>query len=434
MIPVNDVIDFDEKAAERLKEMQEQPKPGSLMALPFSRNKEGNIKTNSLMNIELILDNDPELKDMFKFNEFTSEIEVVKDNSKLHIAKGQLLDRYVDEIASYVERAVDYDHVLFNSDRIRSAISVIASKHAFNPVKDYFDAAEKAWDGDDRLHNVFSDYLGVEKTPATDLIADIWFRGAVAKAYNPMVKFDFVLDLVGGQGAGKTTFLQKIAPLGYYTDQFLSFTDKDDFAVMRRSLIVNDDELTATSNSSFEELKKFVTLQMFEYRKPYGHTAERFPKNFVMARTTNELYYLKDKTGERRFLPIHVSKAAQKFHPVTDLTAEYVKQLWGQVVSEYHKNRSFYLPEEAEAVLNEQRENFMYTDEVEDQIEMMLESTFKDRHFISASEIALQMGISDLTTNRKLANQIANVMINRFGWRKGRGYLPDGRRMRGYVK
>lgn len=428
------VIGFDEKAAEKLKEMQEQPKPGSLMALPFSRNKEGNIKTNSLMNIELILDNDPELKDMFRFNEFTGEIEVVKDNSKLHIAKGQLLDRYVDEIASYIERAVDYDHVLFNSDRIRSAISVIASKHAFNPVKEYFDAAEKAWDGDDRLHNVFSDYLGVEKTPATDLIADIWFRGAVAKAYNPMVKFDFVLDLVGGQGAGKTTFLQKIAPLGYYTDQFLSFTDKDDFAVMRRSLIVNDDELTATSNSSFEELKKFVTLQMFEYRKPYGHAAERFPKNFVMARTTNELYYLKDKTGERRFLPIHVSKAAQKFHPVTDLTAEYVQQLWGQVVSEYRKNRSFYLPEEAEAVLNEQRENFMYTDEVEDQIEMLLESTFKDRHFISASEIALQMGISDLTTNRKLANQIANVMINRFGWRKGRGYLPNGKLMRGYVK
>lgn len=435
----NNIINFDEKAAEKLKSMQEQPKkpkPGTLAALPFSRSKdkEAKIKTNSLMNIELILDNDPELKDMFKFNEFTAEIEVVKDSASLHIVKGQLLDRYVDEIASYIERAVDYDHVLFNSDRIRSAINVVASRHAYNPVKDYFDTAEKEWDGDDRLHNVFSDYLGVEKTPATDLIADIWFRGAVAKAYNPMVKFDFVLDLVGGQGAGKTTFLQKIAPLGYYTDQFLSFTDKDDFAVMRRSLIVNDDELTATSNSSFEELKKFVTLQMFEYRKPYGHTAERFPKNFVMARTTNELYYLKDKTGERRFLPIHVSKAAQKFHPVTDLTPEYVKQLWGQVVSEYHKNQSFYLSEEAEAVLNEQRENFMYTDEVEDQIEMLLESTFKDRHFISASEIALQMGISDLTTNRKLANQIANVMINRFGWRKGRGYLPNGKLMRGYVK
>lgn len=435
----NNIINFDEKAAEKLKSMQEKPKkpkPGTLAALPFSRSKdkEAKIKTNSLMNIELILDNDPELKDMFKFNEFTSEIEVVKDSASLHIVKGQLLDRYVDEIASYIERAVDYDHVLFNSDRIRSAINVVASRHAYNPVKEYFDSAEKEWDGDDRLHNVFSDYLGVEKTPATDLIADIWFRGAVAKAYNPMIKFDFVLDLVGGQGAGKTTFLQKIAPLGYYTDQFLSFTDKDDFAVMRRSLIVNDDELTATSNSSFEELKKFVTLQMFEYRKPYGHTAERFPKNFVMARTTNELYYLKDKTGERRFLPIHVSKAAQKFHPVTDLTPEYVKQLWGQVVSEYHKNQSFYLPEEAEAVLNEQRENFMYTDEVEDQIEMLLENTFKDRHFISASEIALQMGISDLTTNRKLANQIANVMINRFGWRKGRGYLPNGKRMRGYVK
>ncbi|TAT07607.1 virulence protein E, partial [Lactiplantibacillus plantarum] len=73
----------------------------------------------------------------------------------------------------------------------------------------------------------------------------------VAKAHNPKTKFDFVLDLVGGQGAGKTTFLQKIAPLGYYTDQFSTFDNKDDYAVMRRALIINDDEMTATNNASF---------------------------------------------------------------------------------------------------------------------------------------------------------------------------------------
>ncbi|TAS93862.1 virulence-associated E family protein, partial [Lactiplantibacillus plantarum] len=67
-----------------------------------------------------------------------------------------------------------------------------------------------------------------------------------------------------GQGAGKTTFLQKIAPLGYYTDQFSTFDNKDDYAVMRRALIINDDEMTATNNASFEILKKFITLQEFE--------------------------------------------------------------------------------------------------------------------------------------------------------------------------
>lgn len=59
---------------------------------------------------------------------------------------------------------------------------------------------------------------------------------------------------------------------------------------------------------------------------------------------------------------------------------------------------------------------------------MMLDSAFKDRTFITAAEIALQMGVNDLTVNRKLANQIANVMVNRFGWRKGRDIclMDDG--------
>lgn len=79
--------------------------------------------------------------------------------------------------------------------------------------------------------------------------------GAVAKAYNPKTKFDFVLDLVGGQGVGKTSLLQKLAPLGLYTDQFNTFSNKDDFEVMKNALIVNDDEMTASNSASFEEIK-----------------------------------------------------------------------------------------------------------------------------------------------------------------------------------
>ncbi|WP_212739141.1 VapE domain-containing protein, partial [Escherichia coli] len=148
-------------------------------------------------------------------------------------------------------------------------------------VLDYMNSAYESWDHQERLDTFFSDYLGVERSEVTRLITRLFFIGAVAKVYDPKRKFDFVLDLVGGQGAGKTTILQKIAPCGYYTDQFSSFESKDDFAVMRRSLIVNDDEMTATANSTFEVLKKFVTLQEFEYRKPYGHQAERFSKGFV---------------------------------------------------------------------------------------------------------------------------------------------------------
>lgn len=423
------VVPFDKKNAEKLSQLTSKEENN----WGFKTNKYGQLKNNSLVNIEIILERDPILKDTFRFNEFTTEIDVVKSNSELMFKTGQLVDAYVDQIASYIENNSDYG-VLFDNKKIRSAITVIAMRHHYNPVIDYFDNAYKNWDHEERLNHIMGDYLGVEETSVTQLITKLFFVGAVAKAHNPKTKFDFVLDLVGGQGAGKTTFLQKIAPLGYYTDQFSTFDNKDDYAVMRRALIVNDDEMTATNNASFEILKKFITLQEFEYRKPYGHQAERFDKNFVMARTTNELYYLKDKTGERRFLPLHVSKARQKHHPVTDLTDKYVKQCWGEAMQLYKDGFSFALTSEQEEKLDEHRQSFMYTDELEDKIDEALNNQFRDKDFITneALSLAVAPGI-DLVKNRKIGNQISNIMVNRFGFRK-KSKKFNGEAKRGYAR
>ena len=423
------VVQFDKKNAEKLSKLTSKEENN----WGFKTNKYGKLKNNSLVNIEIILERDPILKDTFRFNEFTTEIDVVKSNSELMFKTGQLVDAYVDQIASYIENNSDYG-VLFDNKKIRSAITVIAMRHHYNPVIDYFDDAYKNWDHEERLNHIMGDYLGVEETSVTQLITKLFFVGAVAKAHNPKTKFDFVLDLVGGQGAGKTTFLQKIAPLGYYTDQFSTFDNKDDYAVMRRALIINDDEMTATNNASFEILKKFITLQEFEYRKPYGHQAERFDKNFVMARTTNELYYLKDKTGERRFLPLHVSKARQKHHPVNDLTDKYVKQCWGEAMQLYKDGFSFALTSEQEEKLVEHRQSFMYTVELEDKIDEALNNQFRDKDFITneALSLAVAPGI-DLVKNRKIGNQISNIMVNRFGFRK-KSKKINGEAKRGYAR
>ncbi len=52
------------------------------------------------------------------------------------------------------------------------------------------------------------------------------------------MKFDYVLDLIGGQGAGKTTLLKKVSN-GWYTDQFTDFENKDNYSNMLRALIIN---------------------------------------------------------------------------------------------------------------------------------------------------------------------------------------------------
>jgi len=59
---------------------------------------------------------------------------------------------------------------------------------------------------------------------------------------------------------------------------------------------------------------------------------EEFAKNFVLARTTNQKEYLKDKTGERRFLPVLANMEKQKKHPM-EIEPETIEQIWGEAVT-----------------------------------------------------------------------------------------------------
>ena len=414
--------------AEKLKGLQ-----GSKS--PFLVDSKNHIKRNSIFNIKVILENDPLLEGMFKYNEYTECVEVVKDCPELHIAKGFVRDGYVDSIACYIESSTKYQHVLFDQLRIRTAIEQVAYNNGYNPLKIYMEEAADKWDGKDRLTTIFCDFLGAERREEVILSTKMFFYGGVAKIFNPSVKFDFVVDLVGGQGAGKTSFWQNIAPLGYYTDQFYTFTDKDDFSAMRKALIVNDDEMTATRKASFEELKRFVTMQQFEYREPYGRSVSQFAKKFLLVRTTNDLYYLKDKTGERRFLPILVDKSRQTMNPVEDLTPDFAQQVWGQAVVEYRQKPDFKFTFNAEQdeMVAEYRKNFMHTDELEDEIEDLIENNWKDKNFISSSDIEFGLAITSLASDRKLSNRISNIMINRFGFRKGYKKI-NGRSKRGYLR
>lgn len=394
---------------------------------PFTMTKDGIMKANSLRNIGLILERDEVLKGTFAYNEFSFADEVVKDIPQLHIKKGYIEDSYISSILRYIE---DRYEVLFAERLLHMAVSNEAKRNAYNPVKEYLETAYKNWDGEQRIALLLPEFLGVEVSEVTTLQTKIFFTGAVAKVFNPNSKFDYVLDLVGGQGVGKTTFLKKISN-GWYTDQFTDFKDKDSYMNMQKALIVNDDEMTATNNSDFETLKKFVSSEELEYRPPYGRSAVRRPKNFVIARTTNESTYLKDKTGERRFMPNMANKRRQIKSPITDLTPELVKQFWGECVYYYKEGFDFMLTDEQNELLEENRKSFMYIDEAETQIEEVLEGW--PGTFITSSQIARELGEENLIKNRKLAKKIKYIMDNHKGWeptKKRIGGVPK----RGYVK
>ena len=204
----------------------------------------------------------------------------------------------------------------------------------------------------------------------------------------------------------------------WYVDSIENFKDKDEYTKMLRALIVNDDEMKATNVSSDQSLKKFVTLTELEFRKPYERHSVRYKKHFTLARTTNEIDYLKDKTGSRRFLPIRVSKANQSKNPVSDLTDDLIKQIWGEMVHYYKKDGVPYPNEEQQQLLADAREQFEYVDEVENQINIFLETRIEE--WVASSDIAKYgLLIDNLATNRALAQKIKYIMDNKSDWRSG---------------
>lgn len=206
--------------------------------------KNGIPVSNSIFNVKTLLLNADVFADNLAFNEFTQEPEVINDfylNGTL-IPKGSIKPSFEDILSEYFETELD---VVFKPAAITGALNIFWDTKKYNPVKEYMEQALEAWDGKERLKTVFNYWLGAEVNETTETIAKVFFTSAVAKVYEPLTKVDTVLDLVGGQGVGKTSFLSKIAR-GWYTSNAVSFTDKDSYNVMLKALIVNDDEMTAS--------------------------------------------------------------------------------------------------------------------------------------------------------------------------------------------
>ncbi len=330
----------------------------------------GEIKATSPSNVLMSFKADDQLSVYLKHNDFSQEHELLKDIKigNTLFKKGELPSNFDSVIKVYFESVLG---VAFSNQAMLDGMETFFSERSYNPVIDYMEEAAKKWDGRKRIDRMLQVYLGAEDSPLVSKIMQMWLVGAVAKVYDPYVKFDYVLDLVGGQGVGKTSLLQKLGG-DWYTDAVTDFANKDNYDIMLKSLIVNDDEMVASNRMTFAETKAFISKTSLRYRKPYMKRTEEFAKNFILARTTNQKEYLKDKTGERRFLPVMADNKRQKKHPM-EIEPETIEQIWGEAVTIYHAGADLMFDDETEEELKSYRETFMYRDEVELQVLEYLE-------------------------------------------------------------
>ena len=329
-----------------------------------------------------IISGDSLLKDKLRYNEFTHEIDIVgslKLNSDIGLT-GVADDSILKEIRLYIAKKYKVD---FKKSDISDTLEVVARTQGYNPLKNFLLECEREYNScsdPPETFNILRQYLNVEDSKYNRIIFDLFFRGAVAKVFDPGVKFDFVLDLTGKQGVGKTQFFE-----GLFTDQYFTtvetFTDKDDKARMVRNWCVFDDEMVATKKTSFQELKRFITDRKIEYRPPYGSTDRRLLKNFVIVRATNQPDFLNDLTGERRFLVAEVYKDSS--YKGRNWTENDRRRFWGGMVRAWRDNKDLTLSDEQEALVNAIRAKYKAIDEELEDLERYLNTPYPERMYFS---------------------------------------------------
>ena len=100
--------------------------------------------------------------------------------------------------------------------------------------------------------------------------------------------------------------------------------------------IIEMSEMIATDNAkSIEEIKSFLSKQKETYKVPYEtHPADRL-RQCVFAGMTNRQDFLpRDRTGNRRFIPIPVDAELAEVHILDDEEGSraYIDQLWAEAM------------------------------------------------------------------------------------------------------
>lgn len=188
---------------------------------------------------------------------------------------------------------------------VQDAMYKIMRENTFDSAKDYITSI--VWDKTPRLNSWLSKTYGVPEDEYHVAVGSNWLKGLVKRIIYAGCKFDYVLVLEGKQGSKKSTSLNVLCDMGdhnWHVESTITTESKDFFMQMQGKAVVEFSEGETLSRTETMRLKAIITTQSDKMRMPYERTTREFPRRCVFAMTTNKDEYLKDETGNRRWLPV----------------------------------------------------------------------------------------------------------------------------------
>ena len=289
---------------------------------------------NSIRNCMTVFMKDPLLQGAISYNLLTERVDIVKP-----LWWKKQTATLTDTDLNYLMLYLEDNYALTSEKKIQKAIAIVADCNKYHPIQDYLNSLE--WDGTERIRKALTRYLGADDSEYVYECLRLFMLGAIHRVFKPGCKFEVMLCLVGGQGAGKSTFFRLLAVKDeWFSDDLRKIDDENVYRKMQGHWIIEMSEMIATANAkSIEEIKSFISRPKETYKVPYEtHPADRL-RQCVFGGSSNTLDFLPlDRSGNRRFMPIMVHPERTEVHILEDEAAsrDFIDKMWAEAMFIYH--------------------------------------------------------------------------------------------------
>lgn len=283
---------------------------------------------------------------VFKYNKVTNRVLVrnkADPNTDFHYLEDYEFNSILREIKTH--------HIKCSKDTLRMLLfsDFVVS---YDVYQSYFDALPE-WDG--------TDYIGeLAKSVTTtqpkhfDFCLRKWLVALVASLLNDNVVNHTAIVLSGPQGIGKTTWFHTILPdefQEFIHEGYIQTKDKEISVKISECVLILMDELENLSDRSMDSVKQLMTQKGTTMRRAYTTITQYYTRRASFAGTVNKKHFLKDLTGNRRFLCFDVQEIDLK-HSIP------INQLYAQAKHLYNTGFQFWFNESEIQILNEMNAEF----------------------------------------------------------------------------
>ena len=252
-----------------------------------------------------------------------------------------------------------------------------------------------------------------------------WLVGMVAGWLEEKTVNEEILVLIGEQGIYKTQWFEHLLPpeLSAYFNSTSSFgkMDKDEVLSLSQFGLICLDEIDALKSEAMSRLKWAVTTKTTDARKPYAHNSERRIHIASYCGTSNNLQFIDDDSGTRRWLTFEVESIRSPLeYPI------HHKEIFAQAYRLYLNGFRYWFEGKETDIVQLHNKRFEVPKPEQDLVGKYYRAPAKDEPcvFVSSSEIMQTIG--GLLINRLTPNKLGRVMkdmgFKRVRSRGERGY------------